>query len=278
MMPSSNGAALGRLATDIARRAGALISAGRANGPPPADTKSSATDMVTQYDKASERLIVDAILRERPDDGIVGEEGTDVSGTSGVRWIIDPIDGTTNYLYDLPGYAVSIAAADHHGVIAGAVYLPSADEMFTAVRGGGAALNGETISCGDTTLLSAALVATGFGYHPERRTRQTARLLALIADIRDIRRLGAASADLCHLACGRVDVYYEQYLNEWDDAAGTLIAAEAGAVVGRFPGFATEPDGLLVANPALYPQMLQALTAITVRGDRAVQPPSSGIM
>jgi len=251
------------IAVPIARRAGEMVRDGRAAGRLDVDTKSSATDMVTQFDTASERLIVDAILESRPDDGFVGEEGTEVTGSSGVRWIIDPIDGTTNFLYDLPGYNVSIAAAVDGIVVAGAVYLPTADEMFCAELGGGAQLNGRAIRCGDTTELSQALVATGFSYHRESRLSQAARLGVLIGSVRDIRRLGAAAADLCHLAAGRVDAYYEQYLNEWDTAAGGLIAREAGAIVGTFNGFAGEPDGLVAATPVLYPQLRAALVSIS---------------
>ena len=251
------------LAVATARRAGQMVRAGRATGNVDVATKSSATDMVTQFDKASERLIVDSILAARPDDGFLGEEGTDVVGTSGVRWIIDPIDGTTNFLYDLPGYNVSIAAAVDGIVLAGAVYLPTADEMFSATRGGGAFLDATPIRCGTTADLSQALVATGFSYHTENRRRQAARLASLIGDVRDVRRLGAAAADLCHLAAGRVDAYYEQYLNEWDVAAGGLIAAEAGATVGAFPGFSGEPPGLLAANPVLFAPLLAALASIS---------------
>ncbi|MEZ5216323.1 MAG: inositol monophosphatase family protein [Ilumatobacteraceae bacterium] len=239
------------LAGELALRAGALVREGRRRGDLGADTKSSSTDVVTVYDRASEELIVGELRRHRPDDGLLGEEGAEQDGTTGVRWLIDPIDGTTNYLYDLAGYAVSIAAEDDEGGLVGAVYLPATDELFTAQRGGGARCNGATIRCSELTDVRTALVGTGFGYTPERRAAQGARAARLLPSIRDIRRFGAAAADLCYVAAGRLDGYYEQYLNPWDVAAGTLIAREAGAVVSTFAGSPGEPNGLLAAPPAL---------------------------
>jgi len=245
-------AELRTLAETIAREAGELVRRGRADGLPGNDTKSSATDVVTVFDTASERLIVERLTAARPDDAVFGEEGANRSGTSGIQWVVDPIDGTTNFLYGLPGYCVSIAAVDSDGGLAGAVYLPATDELFSAARGAGATLGGRPIRCTSLAEPALALVGTGFGYQAERRRIQGRRAAALLPQIRDIRRIGAAAADLCHLAAGRLDAYYEQYLNPWDVAAGGLIATEAGALVGTFPGFGDEPDGVIAAGPALF--------------------------
>jgi len=190
----------------------------------------------------------------------VGEEGTADTGTSGIHWLIDPIDGTTNYLYRLPLYSVSIAARDRDGGVVGVVHAPMTDELFAARRGGGATVNGHRITCSDQRVLGSTLVATGFGYLPERRARQGERVANLIAEVRDIRRLGSAALDLCYVAAGRFDAYYEQWLNPWDLAAGELIAHEAGARIGQFPGRDEgEPAGLLAASPGIYDEMLALL-------------------
>jgi myo-inositol-1(or 4)-monophosphatase len=191
------------------------------------DTKSSATDMVTEVDRECERLIVDGILAVRPRDGILGEEGADVAGTSGYRWVIDPIDGTTNYLYGHAGFAASIAVELDGRAIAGVVHDPLHGDVFEAVRGGGAVRNGRAISVSSVADPSVALVATGFGYGAARRRAQGEVVGRLIGNIRDIRRMGAAAVDLCSVGCGRVDAFYERGLNRWDLAAGALIAEEA---------------------------------------------------
>jgi myo-inositol-1(or 4)-monophosphatase len=249
------------LASRLALAAGHMVRDGRAaDGVARTDTKSSATDMVTEFDTASEALIVGGITSARPHDGIVGEEGTDTVGTSDIRWLIDPIDGTTNFLYGLPGYAVSIAACSPDDTEVGVVYVPATDELFAAVRGRGATLNGSPIRCGTATDLSLALVGTGFSYLPERRAVQARRVAAMLPRVRDIRRLGAAAADLCHVAAGRLDVYFEEFLGPWDLAAGELIAREAGCRTGDLLGGEVRPSSVLVANPALFPYA-QALIA-----------------
>ncbi len=221
-----------------------------------ADTKSSSTDVVTEFDRASEALIVAGIRAARPGDGIVGEEGTATVGTSGIHWLIDPIDGTTNFLYGLPGYAVSIAVRasvdDPADTLVGVVYVPTTGELFTATSGGGAFLNGEPIRCSATIDLSLALVGTGFSYQPERRSRQARRVATMIPHVRDIRRFGAAAPDLCYVAAGRLDVYFEEFLGPWDLAAGELIAREAGCRTGAIDGGPARPSSVLVANPALF--------------------------
>jgi myo-inositol-1(or 4)-monophosphatase len=256
-----------RIAATLAREAGKMVREGRMHGVASATTKSSDTDMVTEFDRASEQLIVQRLSRIRPDDAIVGEEGTDTDGHSGVRWLIDPIDGTTNFLYGLPGYNVSIAARTEEGTQVGAVYIPATDELFTAMRGRGARLNGEPIRCSGNDSLRHALVGTGFSYLPERREAQARRVAALIARIRDIRRSGAAAADLCYVAAGRLDVYYEQWLGPWDLAAGELIASEAGCRTGSFDGGPVHPSNVLVATPALFDQMVELLAASAPRGN-----------
>ena len=250
------------LASELARAAGEFARDGRARGLDDVTTKSTITDVVTEYDRASEALIVDRLRIERPGDGLIGEEGTDDPGTSGISWVIDPIDGTTNFLYDLPSYAVSIGVTDADGPLVGAVYLPVTDELFTARRGGGAHRNGRPIRCSTVTDMAVALVATGFGYSPERRSRQARVVGELIPQVRDIRRLGSAAIDLCYAACGRVDAYYEQWLNPWDRAAGELIAAEAGARVSEYPARPGEPNGLLVAPPGLYEALERFFTDV----------------
>jgi myo-inositol-1(or 4)-monophosphatase len=252
--------ALVELAVEVAARAAEMLVEGLGRARSLVDTKSTATDMVTEMDRASERLVVEGLLTSRPDDGVLGEEGTDRAGTSGVRWIVDPLDGTTNYLYRHAGFAVSIAAEHDGEVVAGVVHDPLHGEVFTATRGGGALRNGVAVSASSEDRLGHALVATGFGYDPERRARQAAVLARIIPSIRDIRRMGAAAVDLCSVACGRVDAYYERGLHVWDHAAGGLIAAEAGAWVGGLlsPEIG---DGVCIAAP---PALLEPLRALLV--------------
>jgi len=252
-----------RLATDLAVRAGRMVRDGRElHGIADAGSKSSATDVVTEFDRASEEMIVSGILDARPDDGIVGEEGTSTAGTSGIDWLVDPIDGTTNFLYGLPGYAVSIAARSPEGTEVGVVYVPATDELFSATRGAGATLQGRPIRCSTTTDLSLTLVATGFSYLAERRERQAARIAALLPKVRDIRRMGAAAPDLCSVAAGRVDAYFEEFLGPWDMAAGVLIAAEAGCLLGGLDGGEVRPQSVLAASPGVFQQVLEAVRGI----------------
>jgi myo-inositol-1(or 4)-monophosphatase len=248
------------LACELSRAAGTLIVEGRRRGVREVHTKSSTTDMVTEFDRQSERLIVDGILARRPHDGIVGEEGAHVHGTSGVEWLVDPIDGTTNYLYGIPAYSVSIAARDRDGLLAGAVHMPVLGETFHATRDGGAYLDSLVISCSPRVELSTALVATGFNYDPARRVEQGAVLQHVIGAVRDVRRIGSAAADLCYVACGRVDAFYERGLSPWDLAAGELIAAEAGAHVTAFDGGPAVGE-VLAANPVLHVELRSLLAA-----------------
>ena len=250
------------LAERIAVEAGTLALEGRsAFGPGKIrhDTKSTATDPVTEYDRAAERLLVDRLRAECPDDAIVGEEGTGIDGTSGRSWYLDPIDGTANFVYGLPGWCTSVGVLDADGGLAGAVYAPVSGELFSAARGLGATLDGEPITSSDCTDLSDAMVATGFAYQPALRRAQAVRLARLIDRVRDVRRGGSAAIDLCLVACGRVDAYYESHLNPWDVAAGLLIAAEAGATTRHHRGDATTASFTVAAAPAIHAALLDAL-------------------
>ena len=256
--------ALARLAAEIARSTGELIRDLREQGVDVAASKSSATDIVTVADRQAEEHVVAAIRAARPDDGILGEEGAGIAGTSGITWVVDPIDGTVNYAYGLPLYTVSIAAtvadpaasADGRRAIAGAVHAPRLGELFEAFEGGGARLNGEPIRVSGCEELGMALVATGFGYTVERRTEQAEMAQRLIPRARDLRRMGSAAYDLCSFAAGRIDAYYERGLQPWDYAAGFLIAREAGgALTGRD---AATPPGeplLFAAAPGLMEEL-----------------------
>lgn len=251
------------LCESLAKGAGDIAVAGRneAIGAAalPGTTKSSSTDIATEFDQAAEAFVVERIRALRPDDAIIGEEGTADDGTSGYSWFIDPIDGTTNYVYDQPAWSNSVAVARDGEMIAGAVYAPPLGEMFTGALGRGATLNGRPISPSDETDLSLALVGTGFSYHADRRREQADRLAELITQVRDMRRLGSAALDLCMVACGRLDVYYEQYLNSWDAAAGELIAREAGAITTDWSGLRSRPEEMLAAAPGIHGAFLNAL-------------------
>lgn len=268
-------AALGELAVELALEAGGLIIERAAAARRSVDTKSSPTDLVTAADRASEELIVARVLAARPDDGIAGEEGSNRPGTSGVTWHIDPIDGTTNYVYAIPAFAVSIGVEHDGAMVAAAVVNPVRGQLYRAVRGAGAwrrDTHGGAGPVGDgdgdradgregpevrltgspLTDVSTALVATGFSYQPDGRRAQAGVLVELLPRIRDIRRFGSAALDLCGAAAGEVDAYFERGLNRWDFAAGALIAAEAGLQVGGLHGRPPSPDMVLAAPPALF--------------------------
>ncbi len=213
------------------------------------DTKSSRTDMVTNMDRWVERTLVDAISLARPGDGFLGEEGTSQESTTGVTWVIDPIDGTTNFVYDIPGYSISVAASVDGSVVAGLVHDPVRSERFRATLGGGATLNDAPIRVGTPASLATSLVATGFSYDSDRRRAQAHALIEVLPAVRDIRRFGGAALDLCSLACGRVDAYYERGLQPWDLAAGALIATEAGAIVDTHEA---DNGALVGASPSIY--------------------------
>ncbi len=262
------------LATVLARRAGTLALDGRrglgVDQPVAHDTKSTPTDPVTEFDRAAEAAIVETLRARRPDDSIVGEEGAGHEGSSGLEWHVDPIDGTVNFLYDLPAWCTSIAVVDEHGPLAGAVYVPVTDELFSAARGSGATRNGVPIRCSAASTLAMSLIGTGFNYAPATRERQARRLAALLAQVRDVRRYGSAALDLCMVACGRLDAYYEEYLNSWDLAAGVLIASEAGAVTSNFGDGPADPDATVAAAPAIHRPLLHLITSIDTTLDTGI--------
>jgi myo-inositol-1(or 4)-monophosphatase len=250
-------------AQSVAREAGNLIREGRAAAEITA-TKSSGVDIVTQMDVASERLIRERLSELRPHDGVLGEEGDDRHGTSGVTWVVDPIDGTVNYLYGLPHFAVSIAAVEGEPrtrtwrALAGAVFDGSG-RMWAAGRGLGATLDGVTLRRGAAAPLETSLVGTGFQYVARRRAVQGAIVAELLPQVRDIRRLGAAAVDLCLVAAGHLDAYYEHGLNAWDLAAGALIAQEAGVRVAGIDGGAPDEHLTIAAHPDVWDALRDAL-------------------
>jgi myo-inositol-1(or 4)-monophosphatase len=258
--------ALLALATDLAREAGALALEMRP-GVSLVDTKSSPTDAVTEADRAVEALLLERLRAARPDDGVLGEEGAAQPGTTGVRWVVDPVDGTVNYLYGIPYWAVSIGVEVDGRTVAGAVYDPSRDELWQAVRGGGAVLNGSPLHCSAVASLDHALVATGFGYDARRRAAQARALPRLLPLVRDIRRAGAGSLDLCSVAAGRVDAYFEQGLSPWDRSAGGLVVTEAGARLGGLRGREPGYDMVVAAGPGVFDALHDLLVELDADAD-----------
>ena len=242
---------LAALAERLAREAGTLLIE-RFRGPASGvATKSSAVDPVSDADRAAEAHIVGALSSVRPDDAILAEEGASAVGGSGLRWIIDPLDGTVNYLYGIPNWSVSIACADAGGTLVGCVHHPCANETFLAVRGGGASLNGRPLTVAGGVALDRALVATGFSYDLAVRSRWAERMPALLSSVRDIRRAGSAALDLCWVAAGRVDAYIERSVSPWDWMAGALVVSEAGGEVVELGATDDEPFGVVAARPGL---------------------------
>ena len=248
------------LAEATARTAGAQLRDAFARGGHEISAKSTPTDLVSEADRAAEALIRERLLGARPGDAILGEEGGAASGTSGLRWVVDPLDGTVNFLFGIPQWAVSIAAEDEHGTLAGVVYDPMRDELWSAERDGPARLDGAELGGSRQEELGQAMVATGFGYSAETRAAQGAIVARLLPRVRDIRRIGAAALDLAWAAGGRFDAFYERGLNAWDRAAGALLCERAGLTVLDLPDDGVSGAGILVAAPALA-EPLQALVA-----------------
>ncbi len=217
------------LAREVALEAAELVRAESSKGVEVSETKSSPVDIVTEVDKAAESLIYDRLMAARPDDGFLGEEGGSSRSTSGVTWVVDPIDGTVNFLYGIPQYSISIAASLDDRVVAGVVVNVETREVFAATHGGGATCNGRPLRVRAVVPLSQRLVITGFSYLVELRAMQAAAVASMLSEVRDIRRLGSAALDLCAVGAGRADAYVEEGLNPWDMAAGGLVATEAGA-------------------------------------------------
>jgi len=253
------------LAVLAAREAAAWVASSRPPGRVGvASTKSSPTDVVTDFDTGAERRLRHRLLGARPDDGILGEEGASAESRSGVVWVVDPIDGTVNFVYDHPCYAVSVAAQVDGESVAGAVVDIRSATTYSAVRGGGALLQPgdggpeRRLRVPDPPALDQALVSTGFGYDAAIRSGQAAAVARLLGQVRDIRRVGAASLDLCMVASGQVDAHLERGLNEWDRAAGGLVAAEAGAGVVDLEGGRPSQRMTLAAAPALLATLRKA--------------------
>jgi myo-inositol-1(or 4)-monophosphatase len=277
--------ALLRIAVDAAAQAGRLLASWRGEERPEVvDTKSSPTDVVTEMDRRSETLITGWIRAVRPGDTVLGEEGGQTLGGlreadgagdgARVRWVVDPLDGTVNYLYGLPDWAVSIAAEVDGAIVAGVVEVPRFGETFTAVAGQGAWLyrDGDpaaavALRCNAGVPLGQALVGTGFGYDPGRRRVQGEVVAALLPRVRDIRRAGSAAVDLCSVAAGRLDAFFERGLNYWDYAAGGLIAREAGALVGGLSGRPESTAMTVAASPDLFRPIVAFLTGLDPERD-----------
>ncbi|MEV0631188.1 inositol monophosphatase family protein [Nonomuraea wenchangensis] len=250
------------LAEDIAREAGDMLLAKRPTMSAEIETKSSPTDVVTALDTASELLIRERIEAARPGDRILGEEGGEAPGESDVRWIVDPIDGTVNFLYGLPDWAVSIAVEVGGRVVAGVVNVPTRGEVFTAALGEGAWLGGARLRCNTGVPLPQALVATGFGYSQAGRAVQGEVVAEVLPRVRDIRRGGSCAIDLCSVAAGRVDAYYERGINPWDYGAAGLVATESGARLGGLNGRPVSPDFAICAAPGLFEELHDLLAPL----------------
>jgi myo-inositol-1(or 4)-monophosphatase len=276
-------AGLAELACSVAREAGDLLLT-RHGRVTVVETKSSPTDVVTEMDRAAEELIRRRILAARPGDSILGEEGGLEAAPAAaaapgdpaaapVRWIVDPLDGTVNYLYGLPDWAVSIAAEVNGTVVAGAVRVPVRGSLFTATAGGGAWLQPaadaepQRLACNSGVPLGRALVGTGFGYEATRRVVQGQVVAVLLPRVRDIRRGGSAAVDLCSVAAGRLDAFYERGLHDWDFAAGGLIAREAGAQVAGLQGRPASESMTLAAGPGLFAELHDLLASLDPERD-----------
>jgi len=285
--------ALLRIAVGAAGEAGRLLASWRGDERPEViDTKSSPTDVVTEMDRRSEALITEWIRAVRPGDTVLGEEGGQTAGGrpgpdaagdgARVRWVVDPLDGTVNYLYGLPDWAVSIAAEVDGTIVAGVVEVPRLGETFTAVAGQGAWLHRDrnpktpktpgtpgaiALRCNSGVALAQALVGTGFGYDAGRRRVQGEVVAALLPQVRDIRRGGSAAVDLCSVAAGRMDAFFERGLNYWDYAAGGLIAREAGALVGGLSGKAESTSMTVAAGRDLFRDLDAFLTRLDPERD-----------
>jgi myo-inositol-1(or 4)-monophosphatase len=243
------------LAEEIAREAGAQLRAAFETDLR-IETKSSPTDLVSEADVAAEKLIRERLLAARPDDGMLGEEGSDTAGTSGLRWIVDPLDGTTNFLFGIPQWGVSIAVEEEEGMLAGVVYDPMRDELWAAARGAAPTLDGAPLDGREhADELATALVATGFGYEADVRAAQAAITGRLLPRVRDIRRMGSAAIDLAWTAAGRYDAYFERGIKTWDYAAGALICEAAGLEVRHLNPAPPMDAGILVAPRRLADEL-----------------------
>ena len=253
--------ALRVIAAEAARAAGELLlERFVAGGERAVASKSTPTDVVSEADYAAERAIRELLAARRPGDAILGEEGGETQAGEGLRWIVDPLDGTVNFLFGVPQWCVSVAVHDDDGGVAGVVFDPLRDEIFCAERDGVATLNGTQIQASDSAALASSLVATGFAYDAAVRTLQADVLSRVLPQVRDVRRMGSAALDLAWTACGRYDAFYERGVQQWDIAAGSVLCTCAGLVVRALPAQDAAPDGVVVAPPRLIDE-LQALVS-----------------
>jgi myo-inositol-1(or 4)-monophosphatase len=253
--------ALLEVAIDAARMAGGLLAERARHGEErEVSSKSTPTDLVSEADLASERAIKELLAQRRPEDGFVGEEGGSEQGTSGLSWVVDPLDGTVNFLFGIPQWSVSVAVRDGEGTVAGAVYDPNRDELFAATREGRPTLNGQAIAASGRSDLPTAMVATGLAYDAKVRAAQAQVLARTVPQVRDIRRFGSAALDLAWTAAGRYDAYFERTVKQWDIAAGALICERAGLEVRELPVYENLPWGILVAPPALAAPLLELVS------------------
>jgi len=261
------------VAHTVALEGGAMVREGRPSTVEVAATKSSAQDVVTAMDLAVEQHLRARLARLRPDDAFLGEEGGATGGTSGVTWVVDPIDGTVNYLYGLPSYSVSVAAVlgepdpARWTVVAACVHAPADGRTFRAGAGRGATLDGQQLRVRAAPSMLDSLVGTGFGYRAERRRAQGRIVAELLPRVRDIRRIGSAALDLCTLAAGGLDLYYERGLSPWDLAAGQLVATEAGALVSGLNGAAPGAEMTVAGHPSLQRELCRFLEANDAASD-----------
>lgn len=232
------------LAERAARAAAQVLLSYYGRAPEGLDSKASATDPVSDADREAERVVRELLAAERPDDGLLAEEGSRSEAASGRRWVVDPLDGTVNFLYGFPFWGVSVALEGADGLLAGVVLNPVSEECFAAERGAGATLDGRPLRVSSRTELARAMIGTGFSYEPDQRAAQAEVVHRLLPRARDIRRPGAAALDLAYVAAGRLDAFYERGVKRWDWAAGRLLVEEAGGVVAEMPG---EPAGLIAA-------------------------------
>lgn len=249
------------VARPIAVEVGEKLLASFEGDGPTVDHKSTETDLVTDLDLWSETVITERLLAARPQDTVMGEEGASVEGSSDVTWWVDPIDGTVNFVHGMPGFNISIAAVVDDRPVAGVVVSPLHHDVFEAHIGGGAFRNGQAIRCAQPTSLARSVIGTGFSYEAPRRRRQAEILAEMIGDIADIRRMGGSAVDLCSVACGRLDGYWEVGLHRWDHSAGELIAREAGARVEGLDGGVPNEEIVVAAPPEIFDDLMTILAA-----------------
>ena len=250
------------LATEAAHRAGEILLEHFGRPATGVDTKSTPTDPVSDADRAAEAFLMDFVASKRPGDGVLAEEGGSETSDSGLTWVIDPLDGTVNFLYRIPSWCVSIGIEDGDGGVAGVIHDPVHGETFAALRGQGAKLNGSRIEVNRPTKLSEALIGTGFAYVPAARKVQAELVSRVLPVARDVRRSGSAALDLASLACGRIDGFYEAPMEAWDKSAGVLIATEAGATISELPPpIDGLPPGVIGGGEQLHRELRELLLA-----------------